>query len=60
MLTFRCYVKQNKFLDVQRHHNETTHIKSLTPKCDKYSNDYHRCKSEICTLSNIIKYDMQN
>ena len=26
---------------------------------NKYSNDYHRCKTEICTVSNIIKYDMQ-
>ena len=39
---------------------KTTNLKSLTPKCDKYSNDYHRCKAKICKVSNIIKYDMQN
>ena len=33
---------------------------SNTSKCNKYSNDYHRYKAEICTVSNIIKYDMQN
>ena len=35
-------------------------LKYLTPKCGKYSNDYHSCKAELCTVSNVIKYDMQN
>ena len=35
-------------------------LKYLTPKCGKYSNDYHRCKAEIYTVSNITKCHMQN
>ena len=32
---------------------------SDTNKFNNYSNDYHRCKEEIYTVSNIIKHDMR-